>query len=218
MDKIVRYVSGEFLLDKRPNGGGIIVVRSFLVSVWFYLAAVGLRSITEPGAEFVFSCAELKEVVNDTIPWFGAIFAAAYAAFYARYSNHCGYLASLYNQIMSVKAALGENAYSGNNRALINWQVGFIVDAREMHLANKELFRGVVMSILDLPEVRSEFLKSFEGSKEKQHEQYSAFCKLIRRKEDLNAVSDQEKATGSTGHQEAVSNEPRGGSGASSGR
>lgn len=184
MGIIVDFLSGEFLLRKNANGGGVIVARSLWVSVWVYMIGIGLKSWTGKDATLSFSGGEFRAVVNETLPWLGAIFAATYAAFYARFSNHCAYLAALYNQIMSVKAAMADDdkAYGTANRALTNWQVGFIVDARAMHLANKELFRGVVISLLAEPHIDEAFKEALgkrQGGGDGWKREYDDFRALV---------------------------------------
>ncbi len=95
LDKITRLLSGECLLARRPNGGGVILARSIYVSVIVYAVSLIIKSGTEPEAMLSFSFAELKRNINETIPWVGTIFAGVYAALYTRYSSQWSYLVSL---------------------------------------------------------------------------------------------------------------------------
>lgn len=149
---VMGFLSGEFALKRRANGGGVVLFRALFVTVFLYLLAFVFKTVTDKGAVLSFSFAELKADVNNTIPWFGAIFAGAYAAFYARYSNQWAYLAATYNQIMQVKCGLDSDKQS-NNHSLINWQAGFISDAFTLHLDRKEIFSGVVAAMMDTPQV-----------------------------------------------------------------
>src|SRR2546429_9313137 len=126
MHKFVWIISGEFLFTwpcRQANGGTIIFYRTLFVSLLLYSLALLLNKMLDP---FI----NLEFVIKDTLPWFGAIFAAEYAALYTRFSSQWTYLAGLYNQI---KAAEAQIATSKNkdiaDTVLVPWQAGFIEDA-----------------------------------------------------------------------------------------
>jgi hypothetical protein len=167
MDILTAFLSGEFLLKRRANGGSVVLWRSIFVTALVYLLAVALKSLTDDGATFSFSFLELRREVNGTIPWAGALFAGVYAAFYARYSNQWSYLASTYNQIMAVKAEIGHRQAT-NNLALLSWQAGFISDAFTVHLDQKPIFKGVIEQFLNDQDIRSRVLKNFNGEEREE--------------------------------------------------
>lgn len=153
-------VSGEFFLRCRPNGGGVVLARSLYVTLFIYGIALALKSYTTTGATFGFSLPELFHQINSTIPWAGAIFAGVYVAFYTRYSNQWSYLASTYNQITAAKAPLAGH-FSCNNRILVVWQAGFITDAFTLHLDRKEIFKGIIASLLKDDVIKEEVFDNF---------------------------------------------------------
>ena len=57
---------------------------------------------------------------------------------------------------MSVKCGIAQNDQL-SNKTLINWQVGFIADAHTLHLDSKELFAGVIRSLLAQTAILEEF-------------------------------------------------------------
>lgn len=160
IDMIVNFLSGEFFLRKKPNGGGIVLARSTFVSLWLYSIALFLKSYTDTGANFAFSASELKTDINATLPWLGAIFAAIYAAFYTRYSNQWSYLATTYNQFMAAKTSIPAGSYIAK-RSLVYWQAGFVSDAFTLHLDRKPIFKGVIDHLLKDPVVCREILANF---------------------------------------------------------
>ena len=174
MDFFSSILTAEILLKLVPNGGLVIIVRAVIVSIILYCIGLGLRSYTSPNAILCFSKDEFIHLAHDTLPWFGAILAACYAALYTRFSNHCAYLANLYNDTMAVKIALEAAENPKSITALIRWQVAFIIDAESMHLARKDLFSGPIKSMLKEDAIRIELEKSCEN-----HQDYLSFCKKI---------------------------------------
>jgi hypothetical protein len=92
---MIHYLSGEFLLKKMPNGGTAVLIRSGIISLGLYFAAIAIKSRIVPGATWHFDLTQLRLIVADTIPWFGAIFAGVYVALYSRFASQWNYLASL---------------------------------------------------------------------------------------------------------------------------
>lgn len=179
-------LSAEFLLKKNPNGGGIILLRSTLVSLWIYFISIGILSYTRKGAEFTFSMPQLLNEFNATIPWLGAIFASSYLALYARYSNQWSYLASTYNQLMAAMV----HSPQLNSPALIRWQAGFISDAYTLHLDRKPLFKGVVDEFLKVKEVQDLVNSNFEGEELSEFKRRHPFPNIKR-------IPTQNKTSGS---------------------
>lgn len=77
----------------------------------------------------------------------GAVFAAAYVAFYARFSAQWNYLASLYNQIAATALTLPINESQSDPR-MHAWRAAFVEDAVDLHLAGKSMFKSAVMHYL----------------------------------------------------------------------
>lgn len=159
-DWVLKYATGEFLLDCYPNGGGLIVVRSMITSIWIYAIAAAIWSGTHPETEPELSWSGVLFSIHETLPWFGAISAVVYVAFYTRYAGQWSYLAGLYNQLML--AGIGPDAGTTKaRRALLRWQVGFISDAKTLHLDRKADFIEVVKDYLRRPEVYREASTTF---------------------------------------------------------
>ena len=139
--KGIELVSGEWLLTwlELPNGGAIVLIRSVSASITISLLALGIQNILDPDRSVSFSFAEFGLQVSNDFRWFGAILGAVYAAFYARFASQWSYLAGLYNQIKAT-----ECHKDCNPMKLADWKAGFIVDAEELHLANKLLFAEVI--------------------------------------------------------------------------
>jgi len=165
VDKVVGFLSGEFLLLCRPNGGTVVLLRSLWIATLIFLIVLPLKSYFAPNTILVFSAAQLKIEIGEMIPWFGAIFAAAYVALYSRFAAQWGYLASLYNQMMASFVALPIERRRGNE-TLANWRAAFVEDALDLHLSEKAMFRGAIISLLQDGEVVRAFLDSTNnGSK-----------------------------------------------------
>jgi hypothetical protein len=153
--KFFEFLSSEWLLTRLGfvNGGGVVTLRASLASLFIYLIALALRNGLDPERLWVFSSHELKLQIANTIPWFGATFAVAYAGFYARFASQWTYLAEMYNQIKSVEAS----TKSPNAGALAEWKAGFLEDADSLHLAAKPSIASIVRAWLDDCEVQKAF-------------------------------------------------------------
>ena len=152
------YLSFEFLLRRAPNGGAVILARSVAISLQTYALALLVREWLLPNTVLSFSLPALKEALLETLPWYGAIFAGAYAALYSRLSAQWTYLADLYNQIMAVQCA-----GSPDVDAMTLWMAGFIEDAEDLHLATKPIFASVIASMLKDDQVRKAFIAHAPG-------------------------------------------------------
>jgi hypothetical protein len=126
-----------------------------------YAIALALRGSLE-------TARVLRTLVLDTIPWFGAILAAAYAALYARFSAQWSYLADVYNQIKAAECA------GGKPDALAEWKAAFMEDAAELHLDNKPVFATVIQVWGKEPGVKEAFVKYGQGGEKR-------FAGLMRR-------------------------------------
>jgi hypothetical protein len=142
----VNFLSGEWVLDDRANGGLVILLRTAWVSALMYAFALLAREISNPRSLPYFSLDELRRSISETIPWLGAITGAVYAAFYARFSSQWQYLAHLYNQLMETGLSLRDGEY--DKKRWINWRAGFIEDAYCLHLAGKPMFATAINDML----------------------------------------------------------------------
>lgn len=151
--EIADWISGERLLNHRPNGGGVISARALWIALLVWTTAVTF--VWLGGNE------NLGVVVRDRVSWLGATFAAAYAALYARFASQWAYLAGVYNQI---KAAESRDKPS-DVRKLAQWKAGFIEDAEYLHLASKPSVAAIARAWLREPQVRAEFERNTPGGK-----------------------------------------------------
>lgn len=156
--RLVDFLSGEWMLKARSNSGSVIFLRSVLVSGLIFAVGLSIKCAADPTTSSEFSFFQLRMEVRDQIGWLGAIFAAAYAGFYARYASQWSYIASLYNQIMATASGLTEEQKQG--RTFLNWQAAFIEDCYFLHLDRKEVFTVVIKQMLGNEMVLNCFLNS----------------------------------------------------------
>lgn len=160
LDRLVAFLSGEWMLKIRSNGGTIVFLRALWVTA-LVMAATGLLNddvVTKS------SCRELATpALNPLLGFSGAVFVFAYTAFYARFASQWSYLANVYNQIMAAKLS------GSRSLSMSRWQAGFIEDADELHLAEKPMFAGVILSMLKIPQVRHEFITGTAGGEIRLH-------------------------------------------------
>jgi hypothetical protein len=126
-----------------------------------YSACVALKEVLDPQATLVFSWPAMRAVVKETIPWYGATFAATYLALYARFASQWTYLAGLYNQIKAEEVKAAASGAAGAVAAaevLASWKAGFVEDADELHPAPKRMFAGIIQDWLQDANVRLEFV------------------------------------------------------------
>ena len=114
MSRIVELLSGEFFLDRRPNGGTAVLYRSLWVTALACAFVLPLKAYFAADTRLAFSAGQLKVEIGEMIPWAGAIFAGAYVALYSRFAAQWNYLASLYNNLMATCVALPEGQRHGN--------------------------------------------------------------------------------------------------------
>lgn len=152
---MISLLSGEWILTRLglDNGGDVVFYRAFWTAIWMFALTLVTQNAIDPSKVWIFDAAQLQRDVADRLPWFGAIFAAAYAAYYARFSSQWNYLANLYNLI---KAAEVNGVDSAG--AMAQWKAGFIEDADDLHLATKRMFAYVIRAWADDPDVKSEFI------------------------------------------------------------
>ena len=159
---MTNYLSGEFILKRYPNGGLAVLLRSLWITVILYSIAIAIKSRIAPHATWSPSIAVARDLISNTMPWFGAIFAGVYAALYARFASQWSYLANLYNQIMCTQVQCDASG-TMHHGAMALWQAGFIEDAEALHLARKPMFASVIVSMLGNDKVRDAYTKYTPG-------------------------------------------------------
>lgn len=168
VDSVLEYATLEILLTKgkRPNGGTVIFLRALVTSVLLYAIVVALKQVLDPNKGWIFNFRELQLEVGRSLQWFGAIFGAAYAALYARFSSQWTYLAGLYNQIEAANARAAEKADAeAAQNAVYEWMAGFLEDALELHLATKPLFASIIKAWGSIPQVEEAFVRYTAGGR-----------------------------------------------------
>lgn len=146
---MLHWISGEFLLKKRPNSGGVVLMRSVLVSTVLFLLAIGIHSYLDPASALTFSAEQCAAVIRSNLAWYGAILGGVYAALYSRYSSQWQYLAGLYNQLMAAEDAKPRSTLDGpQRRRRVLWWHAFIADAKDLHLALKPSFATAIWYLL----------------------------------------------------------------------
>ncbi|RBJ60433.1 hypothetical protein [Xanthomonas oryzae] len=74
--KVVAWLSGEWLLRERANGGGVIFLRALLVTALIFTFAMVLKAVVDPERTWDPSLREAQIALRDNIDWIGAIFIA----------------------------------------------------------------------------------------------------------------------------------------------
>lgn len=159
---MLRFLSAEFLLKSKPNGGDIVLLRSIWITGVLLLLLLPFKAYLADGTVLEFSLEQLKGDLGSMIPWGGAIFAGAYVALYARFSAQWSYLATLYNQLMATSVTLPAGEIEDNEYLRI-WRVGFIEDAQDLHLAGKSMFRTMIAGLMSDEAVTEEFVASVDN-------------------------------------------------------
>ncbi|WP_202840930.1 hypothetical protein [Luteimonas saliphila] len=144
--KAVDFLSGEWMLKNRSNGGALIFLRSALVSTLIFAAGVSIKCAVDPTSGSDLSFFQFRLEIRDHLGWLGATFAATYAGFYARYASQWSYLASLYNQIMATASGLTDEQRKSSS--FLNWQAAFIEDSYFLHLDRKKVFSVIIEQML----------------------------------------------------------------------
>ncbi len=153
---IYNLLTGEWLLNGRPNGGDVILMRSLLISLILYIPAMAMHSWAGSGWSFDFDLHALGQEVHDSLPWIGAIFAGAYVALYTRFSAQWSYLADVHNQIMAAECGIADPTTLQRTNLDI-WEAAFVEDAVSLHLAMKKGFAELVWGHLQDEYVRTLF-------------------------------------------------------------
>ncbi|OOX14352.1 hypothetical protein Xbuh_19340 [Xanthomonas axonopodis pv. bauhiniae] len=151
------WLSCEWTLKHRSNSGSIVFLRSLIVSLYIFAFALWLPQVVDPDRTWSPSVRETQIAVRDNFAWLGAIFAALYTGFYARYASQWTYIAGLYNQIKS--AASTSSIPIEKNEPLLNWQSGFIEDCYHLHLDRKEVFAFIIKQMLSDTVMQNNFIE-----------------------------------------------------------
>lgn len=147
-------VTGEWMFRWGcPNGGTIIFFRSVQVTVILYVIASWLASLFNATWPWHHDFGFLWHQGADSVSWLGAIFAAVYAALYARFASQWSYLAGVYNQMRQTLVTTKEP----DRDHLVMWRAAFIEDALDLHLATKPMFAPFLLRMLDMPAVAAKF-------------------------------------------------------------
>lgn len=163
-DRLVYWISGEFVLENRFNGGTVVFLRACIVTAILVIVVLPAKSYLSKDSALVFSVNQLKIELGELIPWAGAIFAAAYAALYARFAAQWNYLASLYNQIVATSLTL-ELQESKSDPRMHGWRAAFVEDAIDLHLAGKSMFRDAIVHYLSVDQgVLNAFVNHTSGA------------------------------------------------------
>lgn len=152
---VIHRVSFEFVLNPthRANGGDVILLRALFIAAEFFLIAIALRNLFDPMRTYSFSRHEFQIQIVRYSKWYGPIFAAVYAALYARFASQWTYLANLYNQIKAAEISavtrlVEKNSGSADiekvSEKIAEWKAGFIEDAENLHLAMKKSFVPII--------------------------------------------------------------------------
>jgi hypothetical protein len=168
-----------------PNSGGVVVARAGWLSCLLLLVYIAAIERLKPGGSWEFCGECLQRQLVDNLKLGGAIFAAAYAALYARFSSQWLYLAGLYNQIMAAQVRAGNDTDQVRAGKLALWKAGFIEDAVAVHLAAKPMYAAVIVGMLHESEIRKAYVASTMDGE----------CGLTELETRLQAVLGQEAVT-----------------------
>lgn len=166
--RVANHASGEFLV-KDKNSGTVIVARAALVAAELLAAWLVLQNWLDPDkAHLSFNLDVLRRQLVEKLPALGAIWAAVYLALYARFASQWSYLAGLYNKVLELEAAgTTEAAGTATVDPLRKLKHAFIVDAEELHMLGKDLFRHPARRWLLEKDVKAWFV---EKNSEKAYE------------------------------------------------
>lgn len=179
-DGIYYFISAEFLLKNRDNGGCVIILRSFWASTIIFHLVIVVLNLIDPSKSIKDTF--LSEPINLTVlykllvtlfnffqkeihakfTWFGIFFATVYAALYTRFASQWEYLANLYNSIKR-QSCLKEI----NEDAMAEWKAGFIEDAEYLHLAYKKSFAPIIQAWGNQAKIKEKYNKNTPGGNDR---------------------------------------------------
>jgi len=147
---MLKWLTGEFWLDHRANGGSVIFRRTLQSTGLIFFVGLWIQQAFDPSRTFSPSWREACAALSGNLEWLGAIAAVTYAAYYTRFSAQWSYLADAYNQIKQTEvAARAQDPFFDCNRErrriLAEWKAAFIDDADVLHLAAQKSFASIVI-------------------------------------------------------------------------
>jgi hypothetical protein len=154
---------------KRKPARGRVLLRSVWVATLVYAISLGLREALLPDRSWTFEVERLRELVAESIPAYGVIFATVYALFYTRFASQWTYLAQQYNQMMAAGTRM-DRTNPESTDCLHRWQAGFIEDADALHLALKPMFASTVREMLSDERVRKHYVECVPGGEAQARE------------------------------------------------
>jgi hypothetical protein len=178
---ILRYATGEFLLEDNANGGTVVFVRSVMTSAVIYTTAVLAKGLLTTGMGSSIDWPVIRQIMLDTLPWAGAILGGTYAAFYARFASQWTYLAGLYNQLMETQAQAPRDGNEERERVYANWKAGIVEDAVVLHLAAKPMFAPLIAALLKDIDVVMAFRESAVDSERALTRLEKALSRTLRK-------------------------------------
>jgi hypothetical protein len=162
VNRALYYLSGQCLLNRRPNSGAVILTRSLWVTILVGVAALALMERLSTDATWRLALPH-RDIFRDLLPWLGAIFGATYAGLYSRFASQWTYLAGLYNQLMATAIQRTAGIDQEQGKILAAWRAGFIEDAEDLHLATRPLYAAVILSLLKYPGVKDSYVQHTAG-------------------------------------------------------
>lgn len=174
---LVTWISFEWLLDRRSNGGAIILLRALLIGTWVYLVAIVLKNWIDPDPKSQINIDSIRTALAGQMEWYGAAIAAVYAALYARFSSQWTYLAGVYNSIKQTEAECHCPA------AMAEWKADFMEDAECLHLATKNTIAPIIKGWGNDQNVRVAFLRSTPCGEQRFHRLMRSACEKCAREE-----------------------------------
>jgi hypothetical protein len=169
--RLFAWATGEVLLRHWPKCGTLILVRAIWSAAVVLILRLATLNVVEPDRTWDPSCRELRKQLAESLPSFATVLAAAYAAFYARFSSQWSYLAGVYNAIKaaeySVAPIADRESAERQARALADWKAGFIEDCEDLHLARKPSFATSVYTWGRAADVQESFVSNVIGSRQR---------------------------------------------------
>lgn len=158
INSIFNFLSAEFILSNRPNGGDVIFIRSTIITVEISFLALLMVNANQLAVEMLMELPIYLDFISERTVWIGAIFVVCYTALYSRSSAQVSYISDLYNRIMEISVCTPSGYIDHENFNIL--KAGFVEDAITLHLARKDIFAPTVLNFLKDSEVRTMLLSS----------------------------------------------------------
>src|SRR5262249_54481309 len=149
-------------------------------TVILFVLAIAAFDCAQPTSAWVFDRQEFHRDIAEHFAWLGPIFAAVYAALYARFAAQWGYLSGTYNQIKAAEASKA----NASAAALASWKAGFIEDAELLHLSAKPPFCSVIATWGQEQMVKDAYTHNTPGSDQKFNGVMSSALSACRRDDE----------------------------------